>query len=164
MLPFAIAALSAVVLDQVSKWWISSAIPLGGAIPVLGDFFSLTHVLNSGIVFGWFRGGAVWVFLVLTVLALGLIASFYRQLDAGDWLSATALGLVGGGAVGNGIDRFFNEAVTDFLHFDFGWFVYPDFNLADSAIVVGVAILILVPETWRQREHDPAERPVENSA
>ena len=164
MFPFSIAAFLAVVLDQASKSWVSSSIPLGGEIPVIGEFFSITHVLNTGIVLGLFRGGAVWIFLSLTLVALGLIGTFYHQLEPRDRLSSTALGLVAGGAVGNGIDRLLNQAVTDFLHFDFGFFSYPDFNVADSAIVVGVAILVLVPETWRPREEDPAERPAENSA
>jgi signal peptidase II len=120
---------------------------------VIDGFFSLTHVLNEGIVFGFFQGGYVGIFLALTALAVGLIFMFYRQLPDADLASSTALGLILGGAVGNGIDRLIRQAVVDFLHFDFSWFfvpfVYPDFNVADSCIVVGVAILILAPQTWK---------------
>ena len=146
--------LSAIVvpLDQLTKYWVTSSIPQGGAIPVIEGFFSITHVLNPGIVFGLFQGGYVGIFLLLTALAVGLIFMFYRQLPDGDLISATALGLILGGAIGNGIDRLIRQAVVDFLHFDFTWFVipfvYPDFNVADSAIVVGVGLLILAPQTW----------------
>jgi signal peptidase II len=137
-----------VVLDQLTKWWVTRSIDLGGAIPVIDGFFSITHVLNRGIVFGFFQGGYVWLFLLLTLLAIGLIASFFRQLNERDVLAASALGLILGGAVGNGIDRLVRSAVVDFLHFDFGWFTYPDFNVADSGIVIGVGLLLFAPQTW----------------
>ena len=80
----------------------------------------------------------------LLLLAIGIIVSFFRQLAPGDRLSALALGLILGGAVGNLIDRIWRGEVVDFLHFKL-WqgYSWPDFNLADSFIVVGVAILIL---------------------
>ena len=141
-----------VPLDQLTKHWVTGSIPRGGAIPVIDGFFSITHVLNPGIVFGLFQGGYVGIFLLLTALAVGLIVMFYRQLPAGDLVSSTALGLILGGAIGNGIDRLIRQAVVDFLHFDFSWFVipfiYPDFNVADSAIVIGVGLLIFAPQTW----------------
>ncbi len=144
-----ILALCVVPLDQLTKLWVTRSIPLGGAIPVIDGFFSISHVLNPGIVFGLFQGGYVGIFLLLTALAVGLIFMFYRQLPENDLPSATALGLILGGAIGNGVDRVVRQAVVDFLHFDFGFFVYPDFNVADSAIVVGVGILIFAPQTWR---------------
>ena len=147
-----ILAALVVPLDQLTKHWVTSSIPRGGAVPVIDGFFAITHVLNPGIVFGLFQGGYVGIFLLLTALAVGLIFLFYRQLPDGDWVSATALGLILGGAIGNGIDRLIRQAVVDFLHFDFSWFVlpfiYPDFNVADSCIVVGVGLLILAPQTW----------------
>jgi signal peptidase II len=139
-----------VPIDQLTKLWVVSSIPRLGAIPVIDGFFSITHVLNPGIVFGFFQGGYVGIFLLLTAMAVGLIAMFYRQLPDADVISSAALGLILGGAVGNGIDRLLRQAVVDFLHFDFGAFVYPDFNVADSCIVVGVALLILAPQTWTQ--------------
>ncbi len=137
-----------VALDQLTKWWVTQEIQLGQALPVIDGFFAITHVLNRGIVFGFFQGGYIWLFLLLTLVAMGLIVSFYRQLGERDVLAASALGLILGGALGNGIDRLFRSAVVDFLHFDFGWFVYPDFNVADSGIVVGVALLLFAPQVW----------------
>jgi len=146
-----------VILDQFSKWWVTQTVELGQALPVIDGFFSITHVLNRGIVFGFFQGGYIWLFLLLTVLAMALIVSFYRQLGDRDLLAVSALGLILGGAVGNGIDRVFRAAVVDFLHFDFGWFVYPDFNIADSGIVVGVLILLAAPQVWDAASSDSGE-------
>jgi signal peptidase II len=163
-----ILTLVVVPLDQITKLWVTRSIPRGGAIPVIDGFFSITHVLNPGIVFGLFQGGYVGIFLLLTALAVGLIFMFYRQLPDGDLASATALGLILGGAVGNGIDRLVRQAVVDFLHFDFTWFVvpftYPDFNVADSAIVVGVGILIFAPQTWTPPVGAPAAVPARGDA
>jgi len=142
---FLIAASLVVPLDQLTKAWVIREIQYGGEIPVIDGFFSITHVQNSGIVFGLFQDGYIWLFLLLTLLAIGLIAVFFRQLDASDRLAGAALGMILGGAIGNGIDRVIHEAVIDFLHFDFGWFVYPDFNVADSGIVIGVGLLLIAP-------------------
>ena len=79
-----------------------------------------------------------------SVVAIGIILSFFRQLAPGDRLSSLALGLILGGACGNLTDRITRDEVVDFLHFRlWGGYSWPDFNLADSFIVVGVAILIL---------------------
>jgi len=151
-------------LDQLTKWWVTQAIAFGDAIPVIDGFFSITHVLNRGIVFGFFQGGAVWLFLLLTLVAIGLIASFYRQLPADDRLASAALGLILGGAIGNGIDRLARAAVVDFLHFDFGWFTYPDFNVADSGIVIGVGLLLFAPQVWAPDSDKPTETSAAASA
>lgn len=140
-----------VPLDQLSKWWVTRTIELGGGLEVIDGFFYITHVLNRGIVFGFFQGGYVWLFLLLTTLAIGLIGAFFRQLERDDVLASSALGMILGGAIGNGIDRLLRAAVVDFLHFDFGWFRYPDFNLADSGIVIGVGLLLFAPHTWEAR-------------
>jgi signal peptidase II len=90
------------------------------------------------------------------------VLSFYRQLAPRDRLSALALGLILGGAVGNLIDRVVREEVVDFLHFRlWGGYSWPDFNVADSCIVVGVAILLLellASEGEKRAGAEPAER------
>jgi len=85
-------------------------------------------------------------------VALGLIGSFFRQIDEHDRLSAFSLGLIVSGALGNLTDRVFRGEVIDFLQFDFGLFVFPDFNLADSAIVIGVGLLLLDVVTQESEE------------
>jgi len=132
-----------VPLDQLTKAWVAANIPLYGGIDVIEGFFRITHARNPGAAFGFARGAPAWVFVVLTGVALVLIGSFYRRVPAGDRLSAFPLGLIVAGAIGNLIDRVWHREVIDFLQFDLQLFVFPDFNVADSAIVVGVAMLLL---------------------
>ena len=135
--------LAVVPLDQLSKWWIATRIPLYGGIDVIEGFFRITHARNPGAAFGLAQGAPVWVFVALTILALALIGSLYRRVAPGDRLSAFSLGLIVAGALGNLIDRVIHGEVIDFLQFDLQLFVFPDFNVADSAIVVGVGMLLL---------------------
>jgi signal peptidase II len=135
--------LCVVPLDQLTKWWISTTIPHGGWIDVVEGFFRLTHARNPGAVLGLFQQTPVWIFVALTAAALVLIGSFHRQLEPGDRFSASALGLILGGALGNLLDRVRVGEVVDFLQFDLGLFVFPDFNVADMCIVIGVSLLLL---------------------
>lgn len=133
-----------VALDQASKYWILHVydLPAKVSTPVL-PFFSLSMVWNRGVSFGLFRADvdlARWGlagFSLVVAIALGLWARRNGRL-----LPAVALGLVVGGAVGNLIDRVRFGAVVDFL--DFGGLYFPwVFNVADSGITVGVALLLL---------------------
>ena len=135
-------------LDQLTKLLISNNLAYADRIPVVEGFFYLTHVRNPGAAFGLFADGDATIrlafFISVSIAAIFIIISFFRQLAPGDRLSALALGLILGGATGNLTDRIFRGEVVDFLHFRlWGGYSWPDFNLADSFIVVGVAILIL---------------------
>jgi signal peptidase II len=110
---------------------------------VIDGFFRLTHARNPGAALGLFQQAPMWIFVALTAAALVLIGSFYRKLPQGDRFSASALGLILGGAIGNLIDRVRLGEVVDFLQFDLGLFIFPDFNFADSSIVIGVSLLLL---------------------
>jgi signal peptidase II len=134
--------LSIVVLDQLAKAWIVGNVSPFEPIPVIPGFFQLTHARNPGAALGLFQGTPVLVFAALTLLAMGLVVSFYRRVEPDDTLSSIALGLILGGAVGNLIDRLMRGEVIDFLQFDLRLFIFPDFNVADSAIVVGIALLL----------------------
>ena len=144
----AIAFVVCLILDQVSKWLIVSNLSYADRIPVIEGFFYLTHVRNPGAAFSLFADGdptvRLYFFVGVTCVAVLIIASFFRQIAPGDRLSALALGCILGGAIGNLIDRLRLGEVVDFLHFKL-WanYSWPDFNLADSFIVVGVGILIL---------------------
>jgi signal peptidase II len=105
-------------------------------------------VRNPGAAFGPFADGdpvhRLTFFIGVSIVAILIILSFFRQIAPGDRLSALALGLILGGAGGNLIDRVFRGEVVDFLHFRlWGGYSWPDFNLADSFIVVGVGMLVL---------------------
>jgi len=130
-------------LDYLTKLWIVRNVMPTDPIRVIPGFFSITHARNPGAALGLLQDVHVFFFIALTVVALGLILSFYRKADPQDRLSATALGLVLAGALGNLIDRVVRHEVVDFLQFDLGLFIFPDFNVADSAIVIGVGLLLL---------------------
>ncbi len=145
MLPIGLAVAAMVLAaDQATKWWILEIVrlPEVGQIRVL-PFLNLTMVWNRGITFGLFAAEAWWHPWVLSGLALTVAALLIGWLiRATDRWTAIALGLVLGGAVGNVIDRVRFGAVVDFVDLHaFGWHWYV-FNVADSAIVIGVALLL----------------------
>lgn len=133
------------VLDQLSKFWVLEIIELDrvGQIRVT-PFLNLTMVWNRGVTFGLLGSDLWWKPLLLGTLALVIAALLLRWLArAESWRVAWGLGLVLGGAVGNVIDRARFGAVVDFIHLHAaGWHWYV-FNVADSAIVCGVGLLLL---------------------
>jgi signal peptidase II len=145
---FFVAFAISLALDQISKTWIVETLTFSDRVSVIEGFFYLTHVRNPGAAFSLFADAPVAIrapfFIVTTLLAIGMILSFFRKLSPGDRLSALALGLILGGAVGNLLDRLIYGAVVDFLRLQL-WVGYswPDFNVADSSIVIGVALLVL---------------------
>ena len=142
------AFLSVLVLDLATKIAIDTHLSYSDNISVIPGFFYLTHVRNTGAAFGLFSDAPqvyrLTFFISISLIAVGIIIAFYRNLSPGDRLAALALGLILGGAIGNLIDRIFRQEVIDFLHFRL-WrgYSWPDFNVADSAIVVGVGFLVL---------------------
>ena len=149
-------------LDQATKIWVDQTMTFADRIQVIEGFFYLTHVRNPGAAFGLFADSPatirVGLFIGITLVAIGLIFSFYRKLAPGDRLSALSLGMILGGAIGNLVDRVFRGEVVDFLHFKlWGGYSWPDFNLADTWIVVGVAFLVIeLLATEGEARTDPA--------
>jgi signal peptidase II len=137
-----------VILDQLSKQLIERTLIFGDSIAVIEGFFYLTRVHNRGAAFGLLanlpESIRLTFFVGVTLIAIAVIISFFRKLAPGDRLAASSLGLILGGALGNLCDRARLGEVVDFLHFKL-WqgYSWPDFNLADSFIVVGVGMLIL---------------------
>jgi signal peptidase II len=136
-LALAAVALAAIVADQLTKHIVSSKLALDDQVRVIGPL-SLHHVQNSGIAFGLFSS-ATFVVIVLTTVAVGWMLVFFARSGSRHPVLPVALGLVIGGSVSNLVDRIRLGHVTDFLDLKF----WPAFNLADSFIVVGVAILLL---------------------
>lgn len=136
---FFLTALLIVVADQLSKLWIRSNLLVGQSLPEAG-FFRLTHVHNTGATFGFFQDQTFPLIIVALVgiAILLLYALFFSRRSSflDNVLGKSVLGLVLGGTVGNLIDRLRFGYVTDFI--DVG--IWPAFNLADSAIVVGIII------------------------
>jgi signal peptidase II len=130
-------ALAALAADQLTKYIVTSKLGLDESVHVLGSF-SIHHVRNSGIAFGFFAQATA-VVIVLTGLAVAWMLVFFARSGARHPVLPVALGLVIGGSVSNLLDRVRLGYVTDFL--DLRW--WPAFNLADSFIVVGVLILLI---------------------
>ena len=135
------------VLDQVVKWLALHRLPPGAPVPVIDGLFSLTLVMNPGLAFGMLGTvptGWRWVVAVLSMIAVGVLATLAtRLLPHGGKVAAVAIGMIFGGEAGNLIDRARFGAVVDFLDFYWRGWHWPAFNVADSAISVGVALLAL---------------------
>jgi len=146
--PGVIAALAVLALDQATKLWLLFVFDIGrrGAVKVT-PFFDLVLTLNTGISYGWFQNeSAAGQAILLAVKAVAVIVLAVWMARSRSLLATIALGLIIGGAIGNAIDRFAYGAVVDFalFHVQIGgktlnWYV---FNLADVAIVAGVAALL----------------------
>jgi signal peptidase II len=138
-----------VLLDQISKVMILRAFIPGDVKPIVPGLFNLTLTYNPGAAFGLWSGlpeGARQLVLALTILvAMGVVVYFLRQPSYRNAPSQAALAAILGGAVGNVIDRFVHGSVVDFLDFYIGNSHWPAFNVADSAICVGVGILLIFP-------------------
>lgn len=160
--------------DRLSKAWIESGFALGEQRTVVEGLFYLTHVRNRGAAFGLFADAdadvKTVVFAVAAALALAVVVIHLVGLAPGDRRVAAALGLVAGGALGNLVDRlppFGQGEVIDFLHFDlWGGYDWPDFNLADVAIVLGVAGLLvdMIARESVSRSHQEPIDPDESRA
>ncbi len=155
-----LAALLVLIADQASKWWVLDVLrlPERGQVPVL-PVLSLTMVWNQGVTFGLFHQTGAWGPWLLAGMALAVVAALAVWLRrAESALVAASLGAIGGGAVGNVIDRLRFGAVVDFLHAHaFGWSWYV-FNVADAAIVCGVGVLVLDGLRPRTRLQAPGFR------
>lgn len=139
---FALAAL-VVVLDQVSKFVVRQQLAYGESVRVTG-FFDLVLVFNPGAAFSFLSDASGWqrgFFIVIAVVASAFV-SFLLVRHRDKPLFSFALAFILGGALGNLIDRLVFGAVVDFLHFHVAQYYWPAFNLADSAITCGAALLI----------------------
>ena len=125
-------------LDQFSKLFVRRFLSQGESVPIIKNIFHLTLVHNTGAAFGMFQKGGM-IFTVLAVIVAILILIFYPQVPRKEWALRLAMGLQLGGALGNFADRIKFGHVTDFISV---W-NFPVFNIADSSITIGVAVLIL---------------------
>jgi len=129
-----------VVLDQVAKLIVRHTMVMGQSIPVFGQVFRVTYIENPGIAFG-IRVGSGSLFMVLSILAsLGVIVYLFTHRNEG-MLVKGSLALILGGAFGNLIDRILYRQVADFIDVGIGSLRWPVFNVADSAVVVGMIVL-----------------------
>lgn len=141
-----------IVLDQISKVWVDSNLSLHQSIPVMPSF-SITYAHNYGAAFsflseagGWQR----WFFAVLAIAVSVGIVIYLKKLKPEEKLLAVSLSLILGGAIGNIVDRVIYGYVIDFLDVYYQVYHWPIFNIADSAITVGVALMLI--ESFMEKE------------
>src|SRR5690242_16692943 len=131
-----------VVSDQLTKRVMEDRLRDKPSIPIVDDILRLTYVQNRGAAFGLLQDQTAF-FVLVGILVIGVIAASYRYLPRSGFLLHLALGLQLGGAIGNLVDRVRQGYVVDFVDFGYRANWWPVFNVADSAIVVGVALLAL---------------------
>ena len=149
------AAAVVVVLDQVTKVIVRASLGRGEAWPEWDLPFRLRHVTNTGAAFGILEDQTAFL-IVMAVIGLGAIYLYYRNPPFNHWTASVGIGLLLGGALGNLIDRVRLGRVTDFFDPD----SFPAFNVADSAINIGIAVLVVGYLVWGSREQtsEPANQ------
>ncbi|SFD59807.1 signal peptidase II [Paenibacillus catalpae] len=148
-------AVAAFVLDFITKKIIAAQLEIGEQISVIGNFFLITSHRNRGAAFGILQEQRVF-FIIITVFIVSAIVWYtHASRNSGKAWLLTGLGLVLGGAVGNFLDRAIAGEVVDFLMFNFGSYTFPIFNVADSAICVGVACILI--DTLLYSKDDPKQ-------
>ncbi|AQX53976.1 signal peptidase II [Priestia flexa] len=136
-------ALAIIIFDQLTKWIVVKEMELGESIPVIDNFLYITSHRNRGAAWGILQG-QMWFFYVITIIVvIGLIV-YIRKINKADKWLGVALGLMLGGAIGNFIDRVFRQEVVDFVNTYIFTYDFPIFNVADSALVVGVGIMFIL--------------------
>lgn len=138
-----IITLLIVLLDQATKWTVALNMNLYESIQVIPGFFWITSHRNSGAAWGILEG-QMWLFYIVTVIVIGILI-YYMQLykDSYPWLMIGFASILGG-AIGNFIDRIFLQEVIDFIDLNIFGYDFPIFNVADSALTVGVILVIIM--------------------
>ncbi|QMV40363.1 signal peptidase II [Cohnella cholangitidis] len=132
------------LIDYASKKLISGTVEENTEkISVLGDFFIITHIRNRGAAFGMLQDQRVFFLCITVIVVVGILWYLHRSYHTGSFMLMFALATILGGAVGNFLDRALFGEVVDFLQFNFGSYTFPIFNLADTAICIGVGLVIL---------------------
>jgi signal peptidase II len=149
-----------IALDRITKVWVSAHIAEGDAITVIPRVFRITHVLNSGAAFSLFENSSSparvrWMLTGFSLLAAVVVLAFIFKLGRRLTLTTFSLALILGGAIGNAYDRIRYSMVTDFLEVHIYHYHWPDFNVADSAIVIGGILMLL--DAFRGSPHEADE-------
>lgn len=149
-----------VILDLSSKMWAEATLQLYYPVPLMGEFLRFTLGYNTGIAFGMFNNAGIWPLLVTGVVIVGLTIWLFSMILTEQWPNHTAwpIGLVLGGAVSNFADRFPDQRVTDFIDVGLGTIRWPTFNIADSFIVVGLFLLVLMTHRLPQSTDTTTEQ------
>jgi len=137
-----------IVVDRLTKSMVAARIPLGGAVPVIPHFLRITHWLNDGAAFSLFADSASpstvrWALISFSLVAAVVVLIAMVRLGSRFTLTTVALALIFAGALGNVHDRIVYGSVVDFIEVHIFSYHWPDFNVADSSIVIGACMLLL---------------------
>lgn len=135
-------ALAVILVDQFTKWLIVTYMQYGESIPIIQNVLYITSHRNKGAAWGMLQD-RMWFFYTITVVIVIAIVYYLTKYGKQDKLLGIALGLILGGALGNFIDRVFRKEVVDFIHTYIFSYNFPVFNVADSSLCIGVALLFI---------------------
>jgi signal peptidase II len=155
-LPYAVLIFVVLGLDRWTKWLIHSRLLLNQTISIIDGFFSITYVRNTGVAFGILDAASLPLksvaLAILTIAAIAGVTVYILRTPVSQKLLQTALSLILAGALGNLYDRIIFGYVVDFIEVYYRDYRWPSFNLADSAITAGVALLAI--QIFRKETHD----------
>ncbi|MBE8221187.1 MAG: signal peptidase II [Bdellovibrionales bacterium] len=148
---FGLVSIILIILDQVTKLYIHTHYRLGETNPIINNFFNLSYVQNKGAAFGILSQGNSplrdWFFLFLAPCAALFILFLLKRAKNASWTYTIALSFIFSGTLGNYLDRIQFGYVIDFLDVHYkSLYYWPVFNIADAVIVIGVSVLIFIPE------------------
>lgn len=135
-------AIIVIIIDQWTKWLVIQHMDLYEKIPIIENFFYFTSHRNKGAAWGILQNQMGFFYVITVVVVIGIIYFMHKHVKH-DRLFGISLGLILGGAIGNFIDRLFRKEVVDFLDVYIFGYDYPIFNIADSALVIGVGLVLL---------------------
>ena len=154
---YSVAAI-VIIIDQIIKFVISNKMTLEQEIEVIPNFFSLYYVKNTGAAFSILQNQRV-LLIIISLVFLYFIDRFIEREKDLDKLSIISLGFIIGGIIGNLIDRLIQDGVIDYLLFQFGKYIFPIFNIADSFIIVGI-VLLIIGIIKEEKEHKLRKIPI----
>nr|WP_245805848.1 signal peptidase II [Bacillus alkalicellulosilyticus] len=137
-----VLALVIIVLDQITKWYIVKSMELGERITIIENVLYITSHRNKGAAFGILQG-QMWFFYIVTIIVIVFLIYYIQKEAKKSRFLGISLGLLLGGAIGNFIDRVFRGEVVDFIDTYIITYDFPIFNVADSALVIGVGLMMI---------------------
>lgn len=142
MIRYYLIALFIIILDQITKWLIVTRMELHESIPIIDNFFAITSHRNKGAAWGILQGQMTFFYIITIIVVIGIIYMLHKH-GKENKLFAISFSVILGGAIGNFIDRLFRKEVVDFLDFIIFSYDFPIFNVADSALTIGVILVII---------------------
>lgn len=142
------------ILDRVSKYYITTSMEMGESIEVIKNFFYITRHKNTGAAWGILENRTLFLGVISVVVAIALVFMFLKY---NRWQIQLSLAMIISGALGNAVGRIFDGGVTDFLNFYIFGYNFPIFNVADMMVTVGTAILVIYVLFFFKEQDDKEE-------